>query len=91
MKSLLSWCNAGRLTVEEQMSTDFFQGFEHELHAILCLAENAISADAARPDDVIYSYSGKSIEINNTDAEGRLVLADGVGRCAFFVLFCTCP
>ena len=31
-----------------------------------------------RPDDIIFSYSGKSIEINNTDAEGRLVLADGV-------------
>ncbi|XP_055357065.1 probable aminopeptidase NPEPL1 [Paramacrobiotus metropolitanus] len=53
-------------------------GFENELYAILCLAENAISRDASRPDDVVYSYSGKSIEINNTDAEGRLVLADGV-------------
>jgi len=53
-------------------------GFDQELYAILCIAENSISADATRPDDIIYSYSGKSIEINNTDAEGRLVLADGV-------------
>jgi len=54
------------------------QGFDQELYAVLCIAENSISADATRPDDIIYSYSGKSIEINNTDAEGRLVLADGV-------------
>ncbi|OQV20428.1 putative aminopeptidase NPEPL1 [Hypsibius exemplaris] len=53
-------------------------GFDQELYAVLCIAENSISADATRPDDIIYSYSGKSIEINNTDAEGRLVLADGV-------------
>ena len=53
-------------------------GFDQELHAVLCLAENSISSIAYRPDDIIYSYSGKSIEINNTDAEGRLVLCDGV-------------
>jgi probable aminopeptidase NPEPL1 len=29
-------------------------------------------------DDILYMYSGKTVEINNTDAEGRLVLADGV-------------
>ena len=45
---------------------------------ILCLAENSVGPDAMRPDDVITLYSGKTIEVNNTDAEGRLVLADGV-------------
>ncbi|OQV20425.1 putative aminopeptidase NPEPL1 [Hypsibius exemplaris] len=53
-------------------------GFDQELYAVLCIAENSMSADATRPDDIIYSYSGKSIEINNTDVEGPLVLADGV-------------
>ncbi|XP_003741433.1 probable aminopeptidase NPEPL1 [Galendromus occidentalis] len=53
-------------------------GFKQNLHAVFCLAENAIGPLAIRPDDVIRMYSGKSVEVNNTDAEGRLVLADGV-------------
>ena len=40
--------------------------------------ENAISGDAFRPGDVIVSRSGQSVEIDNTDAEGRLVLADAL-------------
>ena len=39
-------------------------------------AENAIDANAYKPGDVFISYSGKTVEIGNTDAEGRLVLAD---------------
>jgi leucyl aminopeptidase len=42
--------------------------------------ENAISADAMRPGDVIGSRKGLSIEIGNTDAEGRLILADALTR-----------
>lgn len=52
------------------------------LHALLCLAENAIGPDALRPDDVITLYSGKTVEINNPDAEGRLVVSDGVAYAA---------
>ncbi len=48
------------------------------LHAVLCLAENSVAANATRPDDIHVMYSGKTVEINNTDAEGRLVLGDGV-------------
>ena len=48
------------------------------VYAMLCIAENSISSNAFRPDDVITMLSGKTVEINNTDAEGRLVLADGV-------------
>lgn len=48
------------------------------LFAVLCLAENCINERAFRNDDIIRLYSGKTIEINNTDAEGRLVLGDGV-------------
>ena len=54
----------------------------YNISAVLCLAENAIGPDATRPDDVLTMYSGKTVEINNTDAEGRLVLADGVAWCA---------
>jgi probable aminopeptidase NPEPL1 len=53
-------------------------GFNQNLVAVLCLAENSVGPEATRPDDVHWLYSGKSVEINNTDAEGRLVLADGV-------------
>ncbi|XP_046387186.1 probable aminopeptidase NPEPL1 [Ischnura elegans] len=53
-------------------------GFNENLHAIFCLAENSVSSEATRPDDIHYLYSGRTVEINNTDAEGRLVLSDGV-------------
>ena len=46
--------------------------------AALMLAENAIGPTAYRPDDILLMHSGKTVEINNTDAEGRLALADGV-------------
>merc|ERR1719215_1012547 len=45
---------------------------------VLCIAENSVSAAAFRNDDILKMYSGKTVEVNNTDAEGRLVLADGV-------------
>ncbi|CAG9762026.1 unnamed protein product [Ceutorhynchus assimilis] len=53
-------------------------GFTENLHAVFCLAENAVGPNATRPDDIHTLYSGRTVEINNTDAEGRLVLADGV-------------
>ena len=53
-------------------------GVQHKVVAILCLAENAVGPLAIRPDDVLHMRSGKTVEVNNTDAEGRLVLADGV-------------
>ena len=46
--------------------------------ALLMCAENAVSATAQRPGDVITHYGGKTVEVLNTDAEGRLVLADGL-------------
>ena len=50
------------------------------VHLLLCLAENAIGPTALRNDDVIRCLSGKTCEVNNTDAEGRLVLSDGVAH-----------
>ena len=55
-------------------------GFEGRVTGIACMAENMPSADATRPGDVLKSYSGKTIEVLNTDAEGRLVLADGLWK-----------
>lgn len=50
----------------------------HKVTLLLCMAENGIGPDAYKPDDIIEMHSGKTVEINNTDAEGRLLLADGV-------------
>lgn len=46
----------------------------------LALAENMPSGSATRPGDVLSMYSGKTVEVLNTDAEGRLVLADAITR-----------
>jgi leucyl aminopeptidase len=46
----------------------------------LALAENMPSGSATRPGDVLRMYSGKTVEVLNTDAEGRLVLADAITR-----------
>ncbi|MCA1783684.1 MAG: leucyl aminopeptidase [Dermatophilaceae bacterium] len=44
----------------------------------LCLAENMPSGNAYRPSDVVTMYGGKTVEVLNTDAEGRMVMADGI-------------
>jgi len=48
----------------------------------LAMAENMPSGTAQRPSDVITIYGGKTVEVLNTDAEGRLVLADALARSA---------
>ncbi|WNM25661.1 leucyl aminopeptidase [Demequina capsici] len=48
--------------------------------AWLCLAENMPSGTAQRPSDVIKIYGGRTVEVMNTDAEGRLVMADGLAK-----------
>jgi leucyl aminopeptidase len=45
---------------------------------LLCIAENSIGAASMRPGDVLRHYGGRTTEVVNTDAEGRLVLADGL-------------
>jgi leucyl aminopeptidase len=57
-------------------------GLPVRLAVLVPAVENAISADAMRPGDVIGSRKGLSIEIGNTDAEGRLILADALTRAA---------
>ncbi|MBL0924856.1 MAG: leucyl aminopeptidase family protein [Sphingomonadaceae bacterium] len=50
------------------------------LHLLIAAAENSISGNAFRPGDVIRSRQGITVEIDNTDAEGRLVLADALTK-----------
>jgi leucyl aminopeptidase len=53
-------------------------GLPVRLHLLVPAVENAISADAFRPGDVLRSRQGLHVEIGNTDAEGRLILADAL-------------
>ena len=53
-------------------------GLDVRLRLIIAAAENSVSGNAFRPGDVIRSRAGKTVEIGNTDAEGRLVLADAL-------------
>ncbi|MEM7211695.1 MAG: leucyl aminopeptidase family protein [Pseudomonadota bacterium] len=52
------------------------------LRVLIPAVENAVAGDAMRPGDVLTSRSGKTVEVNNTDAEGRLVLADALTLAA---------
>lgn len=55
-------------------------GVRHRVTALLPLAENAVGASSYRPGDVLRVYGGTSVEIANTDAEGRIVLADALAH-----------
>ncbi|WP_228243044.1 M17 family metallopeptidase [Porphyrobacter sp. GA68] len=57
-------------------------GLPVRLHLLLPAVENAISGNAFRPGDVLRSRKGLSVEIGNTDAEGRLILADALTRAS---------
>ena len=53
-------------------------GLPVRVTALAPMAENMVSGEATRPGDVLTMYGGKTVEVLNTDAEGRLVLADGL-------------
>lgn len=55
-------------------------GLKVRLHMLVPAAENSISSNAFRPGDILRSRGGISVEIGNTDAEGRLVLGDALTR-----------
>ncbi|MDB5439946.1 MAG: Leucyl aminopeptidase [Caulobacteraceae bacterium] len=57
-------------------------GLKVRLAVLVPLAENAISGEAMRPGDVLQTRSGLTVEVGNTDAEGRLILADALARAA---------
>ncbi len=50
----------------------------HKVSAIICLAENLPDSRATRPGDIFTAANGKKIHVDNTDAEGRLILSDGL-------------
>jgi leucyl aminopeptidase len=53
-------------------------GLDLALRAYLPVAENMLSGEAYRPGDIVRCYNGKTVEITNTDAEGRMILADAM-------------
>ncbi len=57
-------------------------GISRRVVGLMPLAENAIGGNSYRPSDVITQYGGRTVEIGNTDAEGRLVLADALSYAA---------
>jgi leucyl aminopeptidase len=69
---------AGAATVAQAALAIAKLGLPIAVTAFMCIAENMPSGSATRPNDVITFRNGKSVEVTNTDAEGRLVLADGL-------------
>jgi leucyl aminopeptidase len=72
----------GAATVFEALMAISQMAIPVRVTAWLCLAENMPSGTAQRPNDIIKARNGKSIEVLNTDAEGRLVLADGLSAAS---------
>ena len=69
---------AGAATVMAAILAIAQQQIPVTVTAIMCLAENMPSGQATRPGDVLKMRNGKTVEVLNTDAEGRLVLGDGL-------------
>lgn len=69
---------AGAATVLGAVKTAAELGLKVNVTAVMPITENCIGSKSYKLGDVYRSYSGKTIEINNTDAEGRLVLADAI-------------
>ena len=74
----MKYDKCGGITVLATMLAAARLGCERPLVGVVGAAENMISQAAYRPDDIIVTMSGKTVEIVSTDAEGRLVLADAL-------------
>ncbi|HEX5624036.1 MAG TPA: leucyl aminopeptidase, partial [Sulfuricurvum sp.] len=70
---------AGGCAVMGIMKAISEMGLDIEVHGFVGAVENMIGGNAYKPDDVLVAKNGKTIEVRNTDAEGRLVLADVLG------------
>ena len=68
----------GAATITGGLGLAILRGLNKRVKLILCCAENMVSGRALKLGDVITYKNGKTVEIMNTDAEGRLVLADGL-------------
>ena len=73
---------AGGAAVIAAMSILRRLGVKVEVVGFIPATENLVSGAAIKPGDVLRQYGGKTVEVNNTDAEGRLVLADAFGVAA---------
>ncbi|MFA6378518.1 MAG: leucyl aminopeptidase, partial [Candidatus Omnitrophota bacterium] len=69
---------AGAAAVLGVLKNAISLGVKKNILFVVAIAENAIGKSAQKPGDVVKSYDGKTVEIANTDAEGRLVLADAM-------------
>ncbi|MDI6954954.1 aminopeptidase PepB [Pantoea sp. Pa-EAmG] len=68
----------GAATVTGALALAISRGLDKRVKLFLCCADNMVSGNAFRLGDIIRYRNGKSVEVMNTDAEGRLVLADGL-------------
>jgi leucyl aminopeptidase len=69
---------SGAAAVLETVAAVAELGLEIDLIAVVPSTENMPSGTAIKPGDIVTQYSGKTVEVNNTDAEGRLILADAL-------------
>jgi len=68
----------GAATVTGALALAIARGLEKRVRLYLCCADNMVSGNAFKLGDIIRYRNGKSVEVMNTDSEGRLVLADGL-------------
>ena len=68
----------GAATLAGSLALAITRGLQKRVKMFLCMADNMVSSNAFKLGDIIRYRNGKSVEIMNTDAEGRLVLADGL-------------
>ena len=72
---------SGAAAVLEAVAAIAELGLAIDLIAVIPSTENMPSGTAVKPGDIITQYNGKTVEVNNTDAEGRLILADALAYC----------
>ena len=70
--------NRSAATLGAALATSKLEPSNTEVHFIVAACENMVSERAMRPGDILTASNGKSIEVLNTDAEGRLTLADAL-------------
>ncbi len=73
---------SGAAAVLETVTAVAELGLKLDLIAVIPSTENMPSGTAVKPGDIITQYNGKTVEVNNTDAEGRLILADALAYAA---------
>jgi leucyl aminopeptidase len=73
--------SGGAAVIEATAAIDEL-GLDVDVISVIPATENMPSGHAVKPGDIITQHNGKTVEVNNTDAEGRLILADALSYCA---------